>query len=376
MGKLLSKIAKVNTYIVDVPLVNEWKISLYATKSRKHAIVEIITEDGIRGYGEASPSPSFMGETAETIKLVNDLYLTPVVLGNQINHLGLIHERMNAAIYGQNAAKSAIDIAIHDAWGKTLNQPVYELVGGKYREEIPLAFAIGIMDNQRAYEEAVQRIEEGYSVIKVKVGEEKNRDIELVKLIRKAINESKKNVQIRIDANQGYSVTDAIYVIRELETTGKLEAVEQPIKKLDLKGLKKIRETVETPIMIDETVFSVEEALFAIEYGCADIINLKTCKVGGIYQSKKIASIAEAAGISCAIGSNLELGIGIIASMHVAASTPVISRHNDFVAGAFLHTYDITSIPTKNLVKNGKLIVAEGPGLGIELNMNVISKGV
>ncbi|MEH7123047.1 enolase C-terminal domain-like protein [Bacillus sp. JJ1773] len=370
---MLSKIAKVNTYVVEVPLENEWKISLYAAKTRKHAIVEVITEDGIRGYGEASPSPAFMGETAETIKLVNDLYLAPAIIDKQINQLSLIHEQMNAAIYGQSAAKSAIDIAIHDAWGKTLNQPVYALVGGKYREEIPLAYVVGIKDNQSAYDEALQKIEEGFSLIKIKVGNERKRDVELVKLIRKAITDSKKDVKIRLDANQGYSVTDAIYVIRELETTGELESVEQPVKKSELKGLKKIRETVETPIMIDETVFSAEDALFAIQYGCADIVNLKTCKVGGIHQSKKIAAIAEASGISCAIGSNLELGIGIIASMHVAASTPVISRHNDFICGAYLHTHDITSIAARDLVKDGKLQVSDGPGLGIELNMDLIS---
>ncbi|MBY0124519.1 hypothetical protein H0173_21800 [Bacillus sp. S/N-304-OC-R1] len=351
----------------------EWKISLYAAKTRKHAIVEVITEDGIHGYGEASPSPAFMGETAETIKLVNDLYLAPAVIGKQINQLSIIHEGMNAAIYGQSAAKSAIDIAIHDAWGRTVEQPVYELVGGKYRDEIPLAYVVGMKDHQSAYEEALQKIAEGFSVIKVKVGMDRKRDIELVQLIRKAVDESKRDVGIRLDANQGYSVTDAIYVIRELETTGELESVEQPVKKSDLKGLKRIREVVETPIMIDETVFSAEEALFAIEYGCADIVNLKTCKVGGFYQSKKIAAIVEASGISCAIGSNLELGIGIMASMHVAASTPVISRHNDFILGAYIHTHDITSIAARDLVKDGKLVVSDGPGLGIELNMDLIS---
>ncbi|WP_432356975.1 mandelate racemase/muconate lactonizing enzyme family protein [Sporosarcina sp. UB5] len=370
---MLSKIVKINTYIVEVPLENEWKISLYAANTRKHAIVEVITEDGIRGYGEASPSPAFMGETAETIKLINDLYLSPAVVGQTVNQLSIIHERMNTAIYGQSAAKSAIDIAVHDAWGKTLKQPVYELVGGKYREEIPLAYVVGIKDNQSAYDEAFQKIEDGFSVIKVKVGNQPKRDIELVKLIRKAIDDSKRDVKIRLDANQGYNVTDAIHVIRELETTGELESVEQPVKKSDLIGLRSIRKAVETPIMIDETIFSLEDALFAINYGCADIINLKTCKVGGIHQSKKIAAIAESAGISCAIGSNLELGIGIAASMQVAASTPVISKHNDFICGAYLHTHDITTVTTRELVKDGKISVSNEPGLGVEINMEYLS---
>ncbi|MFD1929182.1 mandelate racemase/muconate lactonizing enzyme family protein [Sporosarcina siberiensis] len=371
---MLSKIVKVNTYIIEVPLQNEWKISLYAANTRRHAITEVITSDGIRGYGEASPSPAFMGETADTVKLVNDLYLGPAVLGKGVNELSIIHEQMNAVIHGHSAAKSAVDIAIHDAWGKTLNQPVYELIGGKYRDEIPLAYVVGIKDDQSAYDEAMQKIEEGFSVIKVKVGREPKRDVHLVQLIRKAISDSKKEVKIRLDANQGYNVPDAIRVIRELETTGELESVEQPVKKSDLKGLRDIRRAVDTPIMIDETVFGLEEALFAIQYECADIINLKICKVGGIHQSKKIAAIAEAAGITCAIGSNLELGIGIAASMHVAASTPVISRHNDFICGAYLHTHDLTTVPAKDLVSDGKMKVVNGPGLGIEFNMDLISK--
>src|SRR5699024_8290244 len=118
MNIMIDKIKEINTYVVEVPLENEWRISLYASNVREHAIVEVITEDGVKGYGEAAPSPAFMGETAATIKLVNDLYLAQVVVGQPINHLSTIHERMDGVIHGQSAAKSAIDIAIHDAWGK------------------------------------------------------------------------------------------------------------------------------------------------------------------------------------------------------------------------------------------------------------------
>ncbi len=362
-----NKIKAINTYVVDVPLVNEWKISLYASSTRGHAIVEVVTEDGVKGYGEAAPSPAFMGETAATIKLVNDLYLAPALIGQEIHHLSTIHERMDGVIYGQSSAKSAIDIALHDAWGKTEGKPVYDLVGGLYRKEIPLTYVIGMKSDEEAYKEAERVIDLGFEMMKIKVGSDPVRDIRVVESIRQAITDSGKDVRIRLDGNQGYSVSDAIKVMKELERTGDIESIEQPVEKWDLFGMKKIRESINTPVMADEMVFSLNDMTNIVKMECADIVNLKTCKVGGIHQSKKIAGIAEAAGMTCTIGSNLELGVGIAASMHVAASTPVIVNPSDFICGAYLHEHDLIETPMWDIVNNGKIEVSDAPGLGIEL---------
>ncbi|NME98941.1 mandelate racemase/muconate lactonizing enzyme family protein [Aneurinibacillus aneurinilyticus] len=370
-----NKIKKIITHIVEVPLKNTWQISLYSANTRQHAVVEVILENGIHGFGEASPSPAFMGETAETIKLVNDLYLAPVLIGLPVDEIAIAHTKMNQAIYAQTAAKSAIDIALHDAWGKTLNQPLYKLIGGEVRETVPLTYVVGIKNNEDAYKEAIRRVNEGFNVIKIKVGNEPKRDIALVNLIRKAINDSGQEAQIRLDANQGYDVPTAIKVIRELEETGEIESVEQPVRKWNIFGIKEIREKVKTPIMIDETVFSLEDAMNAIKLGIADIINLKICKVGGIYQSKKIAALAEAAGMSCTVGSNLELGIGIAASAQFVTSTSVVKNPSDFICGAYLHEYDITKMPMMDLVKDGAMKVSEKPGLGIDVNTSLLGKG-
>lgn len=362
-------IKEVNTYIVEVPLENEWRISLYAANMREHAIVEVVTENGVIGYGEASPSPAFMGETAQTIKLVNDKYLAPVLIGQPINNLSKIHERLNQVIYGHSAAKSAIDIAIHDAWGKVENKPVYELIGGKYRKQIPLTYVIGMKSDEDAYAEAKRVIELGFSTMKIKVGNDPERDIRVVESIRQAIKDSSKDVNIRLDGNQGYSVKDAIKVMRELERTGDIESIEQPVKKWNLFGMREVRRSIDTPIMADEMVFSPEDVTNIIKMECADIVNLKVCKVGGIFQAKKIAGMVESAGMTCTIGSNLELGIGITASMHVAVSTPVIVNPSDFICGAYLHTHDIISEPVWDRVDEGHITVTDYPGLGIEINI-------
>jgi o-succinylbenzoate synthase len=369
-----SEIIAVNTYIVEVPLTNQWSISLYSANTRRHAIVEVVTEDGIRGYGEASPSPAFMGETADTIKLVVDSYLNPAVIGLNVNELATIHKKMNDVIYSNSAAKSAIDIAVHDAWGKTLQTPVYQLIGGEYRKKIPLAYVVGIKNNHDAYEEALKRIEQGFEVVKVKVGKDEKRDIELVNLIRKAITDSGKDVKLRLDANQGYDVPTAIKVIQTLESSGELEAIEQPTKKWNLLGLKEIRTKVNTPIMIDETVFGPEDAMTAIKLEIADIINLKICKVGGLYQAKKIAALAESAGMSCTVGSNLELGIGIAASLHFVASTPVVKHPSDFICGVYLHDYDLLENSIEEIVEGGIANLTAGPGLGIRINKELLQE--
>lgn len=369
-------IKEVRTHIVEIPLLKEWKISLYAAGTRRHAVVEVITDDGVVGYGEASPSPAFMGETADTIKNVADLYLAPAVEGLELDALWNIHDRMNSAIYGNSAAKSAIDIAVHDALGKSTGQPVYSLLGGRCRDYADLSYVVGMKNSEDAYDEAMKYINQGYSVIKVKVGIEPKRDITLVNRIRKAVVDSGKNVRVRLDANQGYDAATAIRVIRNLEETGDLESVEQPIRKWDLLGMREIRDKVRTPIMIDETVFGFNDAMNAIRLGIADIINLKICKVGGLFMAHKIAAIAEAAGVACTVGSNLELGLGIAASLHFVASHPVVKYASDFACGYFLHENDLITSDLGLDISEGKLAVSAAPGLGVEADTRLFEQEV
>lgn len=367
-----ARIAKVTVHIVEIPLLDEWKIALYAARTRRHALVEIETDDGVRGYGEASPSPAFMGETADTVQLVIERYLAPAIIGQPVHALAAIHAAMNAALYGNSAAKSAVDIAVHDAWGHTMQVPLHELIGGACRTSVPLTYVVGIKDNNAAREEAAKRIGEGFPAIKVKIGIEPARDIALVGLIREAIRESGRDVGLRLDCNQGYDVATAVRVIRELEDSGPLESVEQPVRRHDLSGIRDIRDKVRTPIMLDETIFGPEDAVQAIRLGLADRMNLKIAKVGGIFQAKKIAGMAEAAGITCTVGSNLELGPGIAASLHFAASTPAVIHPSDFICGTYVHERDLVTTPLADLVQDGALRLPSGPGLGITIDTRLL----
>lgn len=361
-----SRIIEVDSKVVEIPLKGEWKISYYGTNTRAHAVIQVITEDGIKGYGEASPAPAFMGETAHTIHLVIQKYIKPRILGENIFDIEKIHELMDEAIYGNYAAKACIDMALYDVMGKTLNMPVYKLLGGKYRDDVELSWVVGIKkDLSAAIEEAEHYVSQGYKTIKLKVGNSPEKDYQLVKAIRDHFGD---RIKIRLDANQGYDYVTAIQLFSKLEEFD-LESIEQPVKRWDIEGMKKVKESLNTPIMADESISNFNEALQVINSNAADLINIKVGKVGGLWPAKKIATLAEAAGMQATAGSNLELGIGSAASIHFVASSKALSYPNDLLLGIDLHNKDVIRGIIE--VVDGKAKCPEFPGLGVEVDSEI-----
>lgn len=360
-----SKIKDIKVYVLELPLKKQWKISLYAARSRAHAVLRITTEDGIVGYGEVSPSPAFMGETGHTVKFVIDKYIAPVLIGQNIFDIARIHEIMDSAIYGNYAAKSAIDIALYDAMGKSLGIPVYELIGGQYRKSVELSWVVGMQDLDSSIEEARKNIELGYKVIKLKVGNSPETDYNLVKRIRDQLG---CGVKIRLDANQGYDYKTAYEVFSKLEEFN-LESIEQPVRRWDIEGMKFLKSRLKTPIMADESVSSLHDVNIIIKERAADIVNIKVGKVGGLYRSKQIANALEAAGMTATAGSNLEVGIGSAASVHFVASSKIVDLPNDLLLGGPLHEYDIIKDSLK--VEKGEVLCPDLPGLGVEVDESI-----
>ncbi|MEG0803791.1 MAG: enolase C-terminal domain-like protein, partial [Pygmaiobacter sp.] len=221
-------IQSVSIKVLEMPLKKQWKISLYEQNTRAHAVVRVMTDDGIVGYGEAAPSPAFMGETGYTMETAVNRYLGPAVVGGDVFDVDLLHEKMDFALYGNYAAKSAIDMALYDIMGKMLQVPVYKLLGGGlYRDKIPLSWVVGMQDLDSSIEEAREKLAEGYRVLKVKVGISPDRDYNLLKCIREELGDG---FPIRVDANQGYDYKTALSTFRKLEEFG-LESIEQPVRR-------------------------------------------------------------------------------------------------------------------------------------------------
>jgi o-succinylbenzoate synthase len=356
-----TRIRRIEAFLISVPLKKTWEISLYRTETRNHAVVEVETESGVVGYGEVSPAPAFMGEDGKSIVKIIHYLLGPSLIGLDAFDLEALHQSMDRTLHGNGAAKAAIDIAFHDLLGKILNLPVFQILGGRVRKEVPLSWVVGMQSPEKAIEEARYYLGRGIKTIKVKIGGDPQKDLHKIRQIREKLGDQ---FQLRVDANQGYRADQAIKILRQMEDFN-LESIEQPVPAYDIDGMKRVAEALDTPVMADESVFSLQDAFRVISSRSADIINIKVGKVGGLLPAKKIAALAESANIPCTIGSNLELGIGTSASLHFGLSTPNILYPCDLAIGPFLHQKEIID-PIFELVE-GRIEPMKGPGLGVSL---------
>ncbi|MEM2926383.1 MAG: enolase C-terminal domain-like protein [Candidatus Bathyarchaeia archaeon] len=365
------KIAKVEPYVFKVPLVKPFRTFLAEVKAKDHLIVKIETEDGNTGLGEIGPLPEFAGESGATCYSVTKELLAPAVLGQDPFNIERILARMDAAVKANHLAKSAMDFALHDLLGRILGIPVYKLLGGKYRERVPLCWAMGIRSPAEMAKEAEEAVAQGYKCLKAKIGLDPKMDIERLKAIRERVGDK---IEIRADANQAYSPDTAITVIKKIEGMGlDLQYVEQPVPYWDIDGMAKVAKAVDTPILADESIFSMYDAVTIIKRGAADIINLKVGKVGGLNVSRKIASFAEAAGIPCMVGSMLEIWIGTAAGAHFAVAMKNVTYECELI-GPPMYTFDVVKEGYRYV--EGFLEVPEKPGFGMELDEEKLRKAL
>ncbi len=285
-----------------------------------------------------------------------DKYYSPILIGKDPFDLELIHHEMNYKYPANHAAKAAIDMALYDLCGKTLNIPVYQLLGGRCREQVEIGAALGIGTPSETAQKAKDYINQGAKAIKLKVGINPKQDIETVKTVREVLGEE---IPIRIDANAGYSVKRAMKVLQRTEQWD-VEYFEQPIAAWDREGLNLLRKSSSTPIMVDESLCTIGDAVELIRAEAADIFGLKLIKHGGIYNAKKIATLAQANGIECVVISPWETQIGQSAGVHLILSTSNFNHPND------LGLNGLQDDPTSGLIEEQGIIhVPKGPGLGI-----------
>jgi len=372
------KIARIETIPIRLPTRRRHQWAGLATSIGVYMIIKLETDDGLVGLGEApvlkdwgGDHMKYYGETPQTTAhVINDI-LSPVLIGQDPGRFEWVHSLMDKAIKGYPYCKAAIDMALYDVVGKTYKLPAYSLLGGCFRQRVPIAHSIGLMEIHKAVDEAVQVKEEGIKTIKLKGGIEPKRDVELVKQIRNAVGP----MQIAVDANQGYATPKAaVQTIKAMEEYGILY-MEQPVEGIDAMG--QVAESVATPIMADESAWTPQDVLEIIRKRAADIISLYTTKPGGLFKAKKVAAIAEADGLQCNVNGSVETGVGNGANLHLAVSTGIASlacvipvstpkeRQERRIAGIYYQD-DIITEPFA--YADGELLVSSKPGLGIELD--------
>ena len=359
-------IQQIEVYPVTLRYREPFRIAPGASIESRNVIVKIVTDYGVVGWGESSPSERVTGETAETVIKAIDK-VAPKLIGMCPLRIEQNVELMDSIVEGNPAAKAAIDIALHDVLGKTARKPLFMLMGG-YRTEVLTDITLSIKPPKEMAKDAVKAFKRGFKAIKVKVGVNPDEDVERVRLIREAVGE---NVQIRVDANQGWTPKQAIEVLNKIERFN-IQFAEQPVPAEDLKGLIEVKRRSPMPIMADESVRSSEDALRLIGVDAVDLINIKLMKSGGMSKARKIAAIAEAAGMPCMIGCMGESEIGIAAGAHLAAALKNI-QYADLDSDLLLKDKLVKRGGTK--VKNSMRIFPKNHGLGIiELNNKILGK--
>ncbi len=352
------KITDVQVVCVDMPFVEGFKVSYGVETASHHVFVRVVTDAGIVGLGDAAPLTIFTGETQQSAFDVISRMFKPLLVGQDPFDMERLLDSLNV-IPGNPAAKSAVDQALHDVVGKALNQPVYSLLGGKYRGlRISVGTGLGIKEPAQMARDAARLVEAGFTTIKMKVGVDPVEDIKRVRAVREAIGST---VNLRVDANAGYDLKSAVKVARGIENCSP-EHLEQPLPANALDDMAELRKISAVPIMADESVWSPLDALRIVEKKAADVIAIKFSKCGGIRNAIRIAHIAEAAGIPCFLISAFESGIGLAANAHVAVATRNISRTCE------LGLWTIQEDPfTRGLRAGGGYIdVTNEPGLGVE----------
>ncbi|MET8183495.1 dipeptide epimerase [Streptomyces sp. NPDC005336] len=320
--------------------------------------VELKLEDGTSSWGEVS-LPTCSGETAEGITAAINGPLRTAVRGQEVMDLELLLDRIKLALIGNLSAKSAVDIAVHDAHARVLSVPLYRTFGGSAREFETTVTVGGGLAAQMA-QRAAEVVKDGCTSLKIKVGQTIGADVERVLAVREAVGPS---IRLYLDANQGWTAKTAVTAIHRLEDAGAAPALlEQPLASWDLAGMRFVRERVETPIVADESVGTPQDALNIIRQEAADVLTLKLQKHGGLRPALRVATLAETAGLSCMISCMFESEVSISAAASLASARGII-RYIDLDAPLWL-----AASPVRGGVQYSgtTLRLSDQPGLGVE----------
>jgi len=358
------KIKAIEIYYFDIPLTQPFKIAIGTVYAASDVLVRVITDSGLIGLGEASPFLPITGETQET-NVTAARHLREMLLGKDPLAIESHLHTMRPFLHTNPSIVAAYDMAFHDLMGKVANMPLFRLYGGE-RTELETDITSDLDEPQVMAARAKDFVGRGFRTIKVKVGQSPELDEARLKAIREAVGDGP---AIRIDANQGWTVPQAIEALRRLEKY-RIEFCEQPVAAGDIDGLKVVRQESPIPIMADEALFQPADAIKLIKAGACDYFNIKVMKAGGLSNSLRIAHIAEAANLRCMLGCMIETRLALTGAAHVMAATENIVFAD--LDGFTSHTVDPIIGGMK--LDGGKITLPELPGLGCDVDPNFLKK--
>ncbi|HVJ42912.1 MAG TPA: muconate/chloromuconate family cycloisomerase [Dongiaceae bacterium] len=357
------KIDHIETFILDLPTIRPHRLSVATMNGQSLMVVRIYTSDGVVGIGEGTTigGLSYGPESPEGMKLAIDTYIAPLLRDCDPTRVQAAMTVIGKSVKGNSFAKCAVETALLDAQAKRLEVPVSELLGGRVRDRLPVAWTLASGDTRRDIAEAEQMLDQGrHRIFKLKIGLRSPReDAAHVGAVKKALGE---RASIRVDVNMAWSEWDAAYGLRNLADIG-CELVEQPVAHPAV--LARLTSRAIIPIMADESLSGPQSAFDLAKQHAADVFAVKTEQSGGLFAAARVGAIADAAGIGLYGGTMLEGAIGTIAAAHLFATFPQLDWGTELF-GPLLLTEDILTEPLH--YQDFHLMVPSRPGLGIALD--------
>lgn len=378
-----ARIVRVDCHLIRLPMRRPQRWAALTANLGSWLLLELTDEDGVTGWGEATALAQwggdynrYYGETPGTVAEIIEHVYTPLLLGESIVDLPVFLDIVDRAVRGHHYARTALEQALLDLFARRRNVPVYDLLGGRRRDQIPVAHSIGLMDDEKAIAEIEQVIAEGITSVKLKTGEDPARDVRFVRNVRTAFGDA---LRIGVDANGGWgSAAEALRVIRKIEDCD-LAYVEQPAR--GIVEMERLAPKLDVPLMADETTWTARDVMEVSRRGAADLVSIYTSKAGGLLSARQMDAVALAAGLGSNVNGSGESGIGNLANLHLAAASyslaescviPITglqdNRPTQFAQAVY--TDDVLSQPFE--LTDGQVHVPTGPGWGIEVDRDKV----
>lgn len=381
----MASITSIDTILVQLPTRREHKWTGLTEPIGRYVLVRMTDDQGRVGWGEAPALKDwggefgrYFGESQLIARTVIDTYLAPLLKGFELGNPAELHARMDALIKGYPYTKAAVEFAYYDLSARALGVPVTTLLGGRVRSRVPVTHSIGLIPVADAEKEAGKVAAEGIKTIKIKIGVDPKRDVEIVRVVRGAVGDG---VELCVDANEGYKTPgEAVTIVRQMEKY-RLKYVEQPV--MGIERIAEVARRIDNPVMADESAWNAHDAMQIIAQGAAQIVSIYTTKPGGLYKAMEVGTVCRAAGIICNVNGSIETGVGNLANVHLAAASPAVtlscvipvSTPAEFQTGQIGGIYykdDLIKEPMT--LVDGAIVVPDKPGMGIDVDENKIEK--
>lgn len=331
-----------------------WRFARGASPTTEGVIVTLTGDDGTEGYGYGSATPH-MGATRETLHAALSAFL-PVINGQDSLEIAPLMQSLDRMLAGHHQAKAAIECAMHDLNARVLALPLYQLFGGKLRDQLPILRILALKSPDEMAAQAEKLVQAGYKHLKIKVDGDVDLDVQRVSAIRRRVGD---DVHLTVDANQSYTVKHAIAALNRMAEFG-IDLAEQPVPAEDFAGLKQVTDAVPVAVEADESADSLRSVFRLVAERIVDSVSLKIPKLGGLRNTLATARICEAGNVSCRMGAAVGSRLLSAHALHLAAVLPDCGVACELGEFDRLRDDPFTGIE----IENGHLQVPHAPGCG------------